>query len=59
MINIDKQLKGIKPCPFCARQPKMYETNNELFTICCHCGAESPRDSVSKNGAKRIWNRRR
>lgn len=28
-------------------------------TVVCKCGCESPKDSVSKQGAKRIWDRRR
>ena len=68
VFNIHKDMKkenkeGLKPCPFCARHPKTYEftlsESNSLWTVCCSCGAESPRDSVSKNGARRIWNRRR
>jgi len=57
---------GLKKCPFCAKQPKTYKfplnenyQNNFLWTVQCKCGAESPRDSKSEQGAKRIWNRRR
>ena len=55
----------LKKCPFCARDPEIIEvemwpnTTRNLFTVVCECGAESPKDSVSKQGAARIWNRRR
>jgi len=49
----------LKPCPFCARQPEIYEFHDRCHTVICKCGAESPKDSVSKSGAARIWNRRR
>jgi len=53
---------GLLPCPFCARQPTLYKfpnPNQSIWTVTCKCGAESPKDSVSKIGAQRIWNRRR
>lgn len=50
---------GLKPCPFCARQPNFYSFSEKIWTVTCKCGLESPKDSVSKNGAKVIWNRRR
>lgn len=50
---------GLKPCPFCARQPKIYSFSEKTWTVTCKCGCENPRDSVSENGAKTIWNRRR
>ena len=60
MVEEPKRYKdGLKPCPFCARQPKLIEFNDRLWTVLCSCGAESPKESVSKAGAKRIWNRRR
>jgi len=50
----------LKPCPFCARdKAETYKFFERCYTVTCPCGAESPRDSVSKNGAARIWNRRR
>lgn len=53
----------LKPCPFCARNPEHHVfsegTKAESWTVLCKCGAESPRDSKSKSGASRIWNRRR
>lgn len=53
----------LKPCPFCAREPKYYvfheKTDSELWSVACDCGAESPGNSKSKSGAARIWNRRR
>ncbi len=49
----------LKKCPFCARQPKVHKFIDNIYTIICECGAESPNDSVSENGAIRIWNRRR
>ncbi len=57
-----KKLKiknGLFPCPFCARQPSVGNFGKRIWTVFCKCGAESPRDSTSENGAKRIWNRRR
>ena len=64
--KIIKQIRfkdGLKPCPFCAKHPQLIELNsfgatNKLFTVLCPCGVESPKESVSKEGAKRIWNRR-
>jgi len=50
----------LKPCPFCGRtNVEIFEWNEKLFSIVCKCGCESPRDSVSKVGIIRIWNRRR
>lgn len=49
----------IKPCPFCARIPEIVKWSKTNYSIACKCGAESPRDSKSKNGAIKIWNRRR
>lgn len=59
---IKKVNNGLKPCPFCARQPTTYKfphDKSNIWTVACKCGAESPRDSKSEDGAKRIWNRRR
>lgn len=52
-------MSKIKPCPFCARTPGIIEWNKNLYSMSCKCGAESPRDSKSKEGIIRIWNRRR
>jgi len=54
-----KLIDGLKKCPFCGRQPKLITISEKINTVICNCGAESPRDSVSVNGAKKIWNRRR
>jgi hypothetical protein len=57
---IKKNADGLLPCPFCARtNMDIVEWNKNLFSISCKCGAESPNDSKSKEGIKRIWNRRR
>lgn len=50
---------GLKPCPFCARQPITYQFEAGIWVVVCKCGAESPNDSRSEIGARRIWNRRR
>lgn len=42
---------GLKLYPFCFP--------DEIWIITCECGAGSPKESKSKEGAKRIWNRRR
>lgn len=49
----------IKPCPFCAREPEVVRFHDTCYCVACKCGAEAPGNSVSKNGAIRIWNRRR
>lgn len=53
----------LKLCPFCAKMPEFYGfhvgTKAEIWVVTCKCGAESPRNSKSKPGAARIWNRRR
>lgn len=56
----------LKACPFCGRtnvKPigirAFNSTGRWFWTIVCPCGCESPKDSVSKQGATRIWNRRR
>jgi len=54
-----KLIDGLKKCPFCARQPKVVSFSDNIHSIVCKCGAESPKDSTSIDGAKRIWNRRR
>ena len=52
---------GLKPCPFCARQPETYQFKpSEIWVVTCKCGCESPpHDSKSEQAAKRVWNRRR
>ena len=62
-MNTDKPkiklIDGLKPCPFCARQPTVHRWSNvNIFTIICECGAESPHDSPSSSAAKKVWNRR-
>lgn len=55
-----KYKDGLKPCPFCAREPEMQQHEGlNCWFVYCKCGLQSPKDSVSKNGAKVIWNRRR
>lgn len=49
----------LKLCPFCARHPELVRFHDRCYTVSCKCGAESPKDSVSENGAAKIWNRRR
>lgn len=49
----------LKKCPFCAREPEVHSFHPRCHTIVCKCGAGAPKDSVSKKGAARIWNRRR
>ena len=49
----------LKLCPFCAREPEINSFHDRCHVVTCGCGAESPKDSVSKIGAARIWNRRR
>ena len=50
----------LKPCPFCNRKnPKMVSFHSCYYSVVCKCGAESPKHSTSKQGAQRIWNRRR
>jgi len=57
---IKKNADGLLPCPFCARtNVEIVKWSEELFTVTCKCGCESPKDSKSLNGVKRIWNRRR
>jgi len=56
--NFTRHKGGMKPCPFCAREPKTYKFSEKIWTVACKCGCEAPRDSSSENGAKRIWNRR-
>lgn len=50
---------GLKPYPFCGKQPEYYKWSETLWSVICNCGCESPRESASKNGIKKIWNRRR
>lgn len=41
----------IKPCPFCARKNvEVVKFNETCYCVACKCGAEAPRNSVSKNG---------
>ncbi len=49
----------IKPCPFCAREVEVVKFHVTCYCVACKCGAEAPGNSVSENGAIRIWNRRR
>lgn len=50
----------LKPCPFCARTTvEIVKFSVRCFSVVCKCGLESPKDSVSKAGIIRIWNRRR
>lgn len=51
---------GLKPCPFCGKEPKTYQfPTNKVWVVTCKCGAESPHDSISEHAAKVVWNRRR
>ena len=53
-------MNKMKPCPFCAREPILSTwLNGTRYGVYCKCGCESPKDSKSKEGAIRIWNRRR
>ena len=63
MIKILKNIKGLKPCPFCGNEnPVIVQWNEKQFTVICgnkrYCSCEMG-DSVSINGVKKIWNRRR
>jgi len=50
----------MKPCPFCARENiEVVKFHDTCYCVACNCGAEAPGNSVSENGAIRIWNRRR
>jgi ribosomal protein L37AE/L43A len=50
----------LKACPFCGREDvKMNRIGEKIWCVTCKCGLEAPKDSVSKTGAARIWNRRR
>ena len=61
--KIDKDIFTIpkmKPCPFCARTDMdITQFQEEIFTISCKCGAETPSDSKSISAIVRKWNRRR
>lgn len=59
MKNKSELIDGLLPCPFCARQPEMNKLAARIWCVMCDCGLEAPKDSVSREGAKRIWNRRR
>ena len=50
---MDKLINGLKKCPFCAKQPNVVSFSNEIHSIVCKCGAESPKDSSGNNY---IWN---
>ena len=57
---IKKNADGLLPCPFCKRtNMEIVRWSKNLFSISCKCGCESSNDSKSKEGIKRIWNRRR
>ena len=51
----------MKSCPFCGRLDTvaLVKFHNRVWSVACECGADSPKDSTSANGAIRIWNRRR
>ena len=54
----------LKPCPFCGRTDvvmcdMLHSDRRTIYVVSCKCGCEAPKDSVSKQGAARIWNRRR
>lgn len=61
--KIHKNKDGLKLCPFCARQPKFYyfqqNTDNEIVTVECDCGATNGKNSHTKLSARQKWNRRR
>lgn len=59
-INKNNTKGGLTPCPFCGgNNIKIKKWREDLYSVYCKCGCESPRDSKSASGAKRIWNRRR
>ena len=59
-----KELKGLKPCPFCGRKDKLVWSCGAMYRpyrIACHnCwsrGPDSENDGTTKQ-AKRRWNKR-
>ena len=60
---INKNIYSIprmKHCPFCARTDmEITQFQEDVFSISCKCGAESPSDSKSIRAIVAKWNRRR
>jgi len=48
---------GLKPCPFCGRNPILKMLKVGFHYVSCWCGIETPY-SKSVKGAKAKWNRR-
>lgn len=58
-----ENIKGLKPCPFCGNtKPYVIKWIEKVYSVCCgnerYCSCEMG-NSISIEGAKRIWNRRR
>lgn len=56
-----KDIKGIKPCPFCANEGEVVKWHEEVYSISCtgrYCTCDIG-NSTSIEGIKRRWNKRR
>jgi Lar family restriction alleviation protein len=65
MEKKEKEKKGsapkLLPCPFCGNTEISIPPQGEeiLYIVSCPCGAETPKNSFTREGAAKIWNRRR
>lgn len=52
----------LKPCPFCGGEADIGKYGEDVgitfYFICCTCGAELDRHTVTEKAAIEAWNRR-
>ena len=61
MIDREKVLKGLKPCPFCGGRAHLEQMGWPHHVFCTHCGAKTTSALYAEDGEQAAiakWNRR-